>query len=201
MEAAVEAQRAHASAVWPDDTIVRVRMGLHTGEPALGSEGYLGLDVVRAARICTAAKGGNVLLSETTRSLVGSSLPEGVSVSPLGRRHLKDIDQPEQVYELAIDGVETTTAAVEPVPAEGPGDEFRDRLRASINGRVDRELQAAFGEVEEAAASESDDDGRRRARRAHGRSGRDDQRSHRGRAPRQGPLTASVAARFTCGGD
>ena len=108
MEAAVEAQRAHASAVWPGETTVRVRMGLHTGEPALGSEGYLGLDVVRAARICTAAKGGNVLLSETTRSLVGSSLPEGVSVSPLGQRHLKDIDQPEQVYELAIEGVETT---------------------------------------------------------------------------------------------
>ena len=116
VEAAVEAQRAHASAVWPGDTAVRVRMGLHTGEPALGSEGYLGLDVVRAARICTAAKGGNVLLSETTRSLVGSSLPEGVSVFPLGERHLKDIDQPEQVYELAIDGVETTVA--EAAPAE-----------------------------------------------------------------------------------
>ena len=86
-------------------------MGLHTGEPALGSEGYLGLDVVRAARIRTAAKGGNVLLSETTRSLVGSSLPDGVSVSPLGQRHLKDIDQPEQVYELAIDGVETEALA------------------------------------------------------------------------------------------
>ncbi len=76
VEAAVEAQRAHASASWPEDATVRVRMGLHTGEPALGSEGYLGLDVVRAARICTAAKGGNVLLSETTRSLVGSALPE-----------------------------------------------------------------------------------------------------------------------------
>jgi class 3 adenylate cyclase len=157
VEAAVEAQRAHASGVWPGETNVRVRMGLHTGEPALGSEGYLGLDVVRAARICTAARGGNVLLSETTRSLVGSSLPEGVSVFPLGRRHLKDIDQPEQVFELAIDGVERTTE-VEPVPAEGPPDaEFRDRLRASIQERVDRELRAAFGEVDKAVASESDD--------------------------------------------
>ena len=158
VEAAVAAQRAHASAVWPGDTIVRVRMGLHTGEPALGSEGYLGLDVVRAARICTAATGGNVLISETTRSLVGSSLPEGVSVFPLGERHLKDIDQPEQVYELAIEGVETTTSAVEPVPAEGPPQaEFRDRLRASINERVERELLAAFGEAGAGVASESDD--------------------------------------------
>jgi class 3 adenylate cyclase len=154
VEAAVEAQRAHATAVWPGDTTVRVRMGLHTGEPALGSEGYLGLDVVRAARICTAAKGGNVLLSETTRSLVGSSLPEGVSVFPLGERHLKDIDQPEQVYELAIDGVETTVAEAAPAEKE-PHDEFRDRLKASIQQRGDRELRAALESVE--AADESDD--------------------------------------------
>jgi class 3 adenylate cyclase len=154
VEAAVEAQRAHVSAVWPDDAIVRVRMGLHTGEPALGSEGYLGLDVVRAARICTAARGGNVLLSETTRSLVGSTLPEGVSVFPLGERQLKDIDQPEQVYELAIEGVETT-AGVEPAPADEPHADFRDKLKASIQQRVDRELRTAFESVEQA---ESDDD-------------------------------------------
>jgi class 3 adenylate cyclase len=157
VEAAVEAQRAHASADWPDDATVRVRMGLHTGEPVLGSEGYLGLDVVRAARICTAAKGGDVLLSETTRLLVGSTLPEGVSVSPLGQRHLKDLDQPEEVYELAIDGVETT-AEVEPVPPAEPQAEFRDRLRASIEQRVERELLAAFGEAEDEVASESDDE-------------------------------------------
>jgi class 3 adenylate cyclase len=155
VEAAVEAQRAHASAVWPGDTNVRVRMGLHTGEPAVGSEGYMGLDVVRAARICTAATGGNVLLSETTRSLVGSSLPEGVSVSPLGQRHLKDFDQPEQVFELAIEGVETT-AEVEPEPSEEPPAEFRDRLKASIQQRVERELLAAFDDAG-AGAPEADD--------------------------------------------
>jgi class 3 adenylate cyclase len=156
VEAAVEAQRAHAAAVWPDGTIVRVRMGLHTGEPALGSEGYLGLDVVRAARICTAAKGGNVLLSEATRALVGSSLPDGVSVFPLGQRQLKDIDQPEQVYELAIEGVEATASA-EPVPEDKePHAEFRDQLKATIQRRVDRELRAAFESAD--PASEADDE-------------------------------------------
>ena len=155
VEAAVEAQRAHASADSPDDATVRVRMGLHTGEPALGSEGYLGIDVVRAARICTTARGGNVLLSETTRSLAGSSLPEGVSVSRLGQRQLKDIDQPEEVYELAIEGVESTTAAVEPGPAAKPPAEFRDRLRESIDERVQRELLAAFGDAEKPVASET----------------------------------------------
>ena len=66
--AAVEVQRAHATTDWPDDAAVRVRIGLHTGEPAVHEEGYLGLDVVRAARICTMGKGGHILLSETTRA-------------------------------------------------------------------------------------------------------------------------------------
>ena len=93
------------------------------------------------------------------RARWSSSLPDGVSVSPLGQRHLKDIDQPEQVYELAIDGVETEALAQpERVPPVSPPDEFRDRLRASIQERVDRELRAAFGDAEEAVASESDDD-------------------------------------------
>ncbi len=167
VEAAVEAQRAHASTSWPDDATVRVRMGLHTGEPALGSEGYLGLDVVRAARICTSAKGGNVLLSETTRLLVGSSLPEGVVVHPVGARHLKDIDQPEQVYELAIDGAEAAEAedepAVEPPPPPpaapvppAPPAEFKDQLKASIQQRVERELQSALRGLEQEAAEEPD---------------------------------------------
>jgi class 3 adenylate cyclase/uncharacterized small protein (DUF1192 family) len=115
--AAVEAQRVHAASRWPDDETVRVRMGLHTGEPALHDEGYVGLDVVRAARICTEGKGGQILVSETTRSLVGSGLPEGVSVFPLGQRHLRGLDEPERVYEVAIDGLE----------AEGEGEEAQER--------------------------------------------------------------------------
>ena len=86
---------------------MRVRMGLHTGEPAVGEEGYHGVDVVRAARLSATGKGGQVLLSETTRALLGSALPEGVSVHTVGERHLKDMDEPERVYELAIDGVDT----------------------------------------------------------------------------------------------
>ena len=114
VEAAVEAQRAHAAHEWPDGCSVHVRMGLHTGEPAVGSEGYLGLDVVRAARLCTAGKGGHVLLSDTTRALVGASLPDGVSIFPLGERQLKDIDEPERVFELEIEGAA-------PPPAEHDG--------------------------------------------------------------------------------
>ena len=153
--AAVEAQRAHAAHEWPDGVDVRVRMGLHTGEPALGSEGYLGLDVVRAARLCTAGSGGHVLLSETTRALVGSSLPEGVSIFPLGERRLKDIDEPERVFELEIDGAARPEASVPEaaVPDAPAGDEeawesdFGKRMAARINERVKRSVEASLERV------------------------------------------------------
>jgi class 3 adenylate cyclase len=147
VRAAVDAQRAHAANAWPKGSVVRVRMGLHTGEPTVGEEGYLGLDVVRAARICTAARGGNVLLSESTRALLGSTLPDGVSVFPRGERQLKGLDEPERVYELAIDGVESTPVEEPPPPAsrsQGPEprlEDFGTRLAASIQERVLRSLE------------------------------------------------------------
>ena len=142
VEAAVEAQRAHAAHEWPDGCTVQVRMGLHTGEPAVGSEGYLGLDVVRAARLCTAGKGGHVLLSDTTRALVGASLPEGVSIFPLGERRLKDIDEPERVFELEIEGAAPPVDMRddEPSPGACPAASTRaagGRLRLPP-GRADR---------------------------------------------------------------
>src|SRR5919108_550321 len=101
--AAVEAQRALRDHEWPGGRELRVRMGLHTGEPHVGEEGYLGLDVVRAARISAAGRGGQILISETTRALIGNQLPEGVAVHDLGQQHLKDV-QHEHIYELTIDG-------------------------------------------------------------------------------------------------
>jgi hypothetical protein len=95
-------------------------MGLHTGEPAVGSEGYLGIDVVRAARLCTVGRGGQVLLSETTRALVGSTLPSGVSVHTLGERRLKDIDEPERIFELDIEGGPTPAPEEAAAPREAP---------------------------------------------------------------------------------
>lgn len=102
--AAVQAQRAHDEASWPDDVVLRVRMGLHTGEPLVGEEGYTGLDVVRAARIAGSGKGGQILLSETTRALVGANVPDGVQVRDLGAHRLKDLDEPESMYELVMPG-------------------------------------------------------------------------------------------------
>lgn len=97
LAAAAAAQRALAAHKWPDDADVRVRMGVHTGEPSVGGEGYLGVDVVRAARICSAAHGGQVLVSESSRALVG-----GADLEDLGLHHLKDMEHAERLFQLVL---------------------------------------------------------------------------------------------------
>lgn len=154
--AAVRAQRAHAVETWPGDAAVRVRIGLHTGEPAMHDEGYVGLDVVRAARICTAGRGGQILLSEATRALLGSTLPAGVSVFPLGQRQLRGIDEPERVYEVAIEDLEpreSVPPALAPRPGptaerpavEPPAEDIGARIAASVQERVLRALEGTLG--------------------------------------------------------
>jgi WD40 repeat protein/class 3 adenylate cyclase len=103
--AAAQAQRALAEHTWPGNVTVRVRMGIHTGEPWSGEEGYVGMDVHRAARIAHVGHGGQVLLSETTTALVQDELPEGVSLLDLGRHLLKDIHRPERICQLVLDGL------------------------------------------------------------------------------------------------
>lgn len=106
--AAVDVQRAHASERWPDAVDVRLRIGLHTGEPAIGDEGYTGLDVVRASRLAAIGRGGQVLVSDTTRAIVSGDLPEGIEMRSLGERTLRDIERPEPLTELVIPGVEVS---------------------------------------------------------------------------------------------
>jgi predicted ATPase/class 3 adenylate cyclase len=88
--AAGDAQRALAGGP------VRVRMGLHTGEPLVTEEGYVGIDVHRAARIAAAGHGGQVLLSQTTRDL----LADGFGLRDLGEHRLKDLSTPQRLYQL-----------------------------------------------------------------------------------------------------
>ena len=102
----VAAQRALASHDWPGGVAVRVRMGLHSGEPARHEDGYIGMDVHRAARIAAAAHGGQVVLSDPTRQLVESRLPAEVSIRDLGWHRLKDIEAPERIYQLVATGLE-----------------------------------------------------------------------------------------------
>ena len=88
LAAAVEAQQAL------DGGPVRVRMGLHTGEPIVTEEGYVGIDVHRAARIASAGHGGQVLLSQATRDLLDSTL----ELRDLGQHRLKDLSAPERLW-------------------------------------------------------------------------------------------------------
>lgn len=107
VHAAVSAQKALAEEPWPEDAVVRVRMGIHTGVGALGGSDYFGLDVHRAARIADAGNGGQVVMSEATAVLVGRSLPEGTSLVDLGKHRFKDLADPETILQLSIDGLPT----------------------------------------------------------------------------------------------
>src|SRR5918995_1883820 len=101
--AVVDAQMTLARHAWPDSAAVRVRMGLHTGEPLVAGDHYVGVDVHRGARIAAAAHGGQALVSERTRELVGDATPG--ALRDLGAHRLKDLPEPERLYQLVIDGL------------------------------------------------------------------------------------------------
>ncbi len=100
-EAVVAAQKAFAEHDWPTGVELRVRMGMHTGEPAVRGETYFGLDVHRAARICQAGSGGQILLSRTTRDALDSEH----EVEDLGDHQLPGIDEPERLFQLNAAGL------------------------------------------------------------------------------------------------
>ena len=103
--AAAELQRALAEEPWGPRETVRFRIGIHTGEPKLDGEGYVGMDVVVAARICSAAHGGQVVISRATRELVGEAPLTGTSLRPLGEHRLKDVPEPEPLFQLVGPGL------------------------------------------------------------------------------------------------
>ncbi len=100
--AAVESQRALAREPWPEGVVVRVRMGLHSGEiESIGGD-VIGYAINRTARITAAGHGGQVLLSDATRALVVDALPDGVTLRDLGEHRLKDLRSPERLIQLVI---------------------------------------------------------------------------------------------------
>lgn len=100
--AAADAQRALAAYPWPEGAELKVRMGLHTAEPSVAEENYVGLGVHRAARIMAAGHGGQILLTPTTRELLLDDPPPDVDLQDLGEHRLKDFDQPERIYQLVV---------------------------------------------------------------------------------------------------
>ena len=124
LEAAGEGQRALATGP------IRVRMGVHTGEPLVTEEGYVGLDVHRAARIAAVGHGGQVLVSQSTRELAG---PDGLV--DLGEHRLKDLTAPERIYQLGegefppLKSLNQSNLPEQPTPFVGREKELAEVLR------------------------------------------------------------------------
>jgi predicted ATPase/class 3 adenylate cyclase len=132
--AAVEAQRALQEHTWSNDAELRVRVGIHTGEPERHEDGYIGADVHRAARIGSTANGGQIVVSGATRKLVGDLA--GVTIRDLGYHRLKDLPGSEQLFDLAVPGLlsdfpplrslgRTATLPVAPTELVGRDDDLR----------------------------------------------------------------------------
>jgi hypothetical protein len=124
LAAASEAQRGLASGP------IRVRIGIHTGTPRVGTEDYVGIDVHRAARIAACGHGGQVLVSASTASLLGTD-----GLRDLGDHRLKDLSAPERIYQLGSDDfppLESLTNTHLPIPSTpffGREQELREVLR------------------------------------------------------------------------
>ena len=100
LQAALSGQEKIRDHAWPDDLVVKVRMGLHTGVPHLGEEGYTGLDVIRASRIASAGHGGQILLSSTA-----APFATGVETRDLGTHRLQGLPDPERILQALVDGL------------------------------------------------------------------------------------------------
>ncbi|MEA2158885.1 MAG: hypothetical protein QOD66_1265 [Solirubrobacteraceae bacterium] len=142
--AAIEATRALADQTSPDGAPIRARFGLHTGEAQRRGDAYFGPSVNLAARVRGEAGGGEILLSETTASLVSGNLPAGYAIVDLGVHNLKGIQRPESLKALTGPGLATVPSAAE-CPYRGllafePPDRHlffgREEVVAEVLGRV-----------------------------------------------------------------
>src|SRR5215469_15560016 len=125
---ALEVQRALAGHEWPSGASVRVRMGIHTGHAVPVEGAYTGLAVHRAARICAAARGGQVLVSQATQTLIEDEEEEpGFTLADIGERRLKDLNRPVRLFELTI---------AEAIPEPPSSEPTISRTLAPIVGRA-----------------------------------------------------------------
>ncbi|MCI0545596.1 MAG: adenylate/guanylate cyclase domain-containing protein, partial [Actinobacteria bacterium] len=138
--AAVDAQRRLNEELWPETAVVRVRMGIHTGSGTLGGADYVGIDVHRAARITDAAHGGQVVISEPTASLVERVLPPGITITDLGKHRLKDLSDPETIFQVVIPGI------VSGFPPLRTLDAIPNNLPNQVTSFVGRERELALAE-------------------------------------------------------
>jgi len=146
VDAATDMQIALCREAWPTDAPLRVRIALHTGEADLRSGDYYGPAVNHCARLRAIAHGGQVLVSSVTANLVRESLVTGISLRDLGEHVLKDMEQPEHVWQL----VHTD------LPDEFPAPASRDRERPGVElGKLLRRYRLATGRTQEDLADKA----------------------------------------------
>jgi class 3 adenylate cyclase len=104
-EAAVAIQRELGNRAWTDGLEVRIRVGIHSGRPTLTDIGYIGLAVHTTARVCSAAHGGQIVVSATTRAAVGASAPTGIRFRGLGRHRLPGLPDAEALFQVQAQGL------------------------------------------------------------------------------------------------
>jgi class 3 adenylate cyclase len=105
IEAAVTIQRILRQRAWPDGLDVRVRTGIHSGRPTLTDTGYIGLAVHTVARVCSAAHGGQIVVSGETKAAAEGSLPAGISFLGLGRHQLAGLPRAEPLFQVQVEGL------------------------------------------------------------------------------------------------
>ena len=141
--AAADAQRSLASASWPDGVTVTVRMGIHTGIGMAGGDDYVGIDVHRAARIASAAHGGQVLVSSATHGLLAGALPAGTSLRRLGEYKLRDLSHAEQLFQVVVDGLPADFPPIVGAGVAGTGN-LPPRIGPLIGREVELEALASL---------------------------------------------------------
>jgi predicted ATPase/class 3 adenylate cyclase len=144
LAAAVDIQRSMTAEEWNASPPVRVRIGVHTGVAALGGDDYVGLDVHRTAQISETGHGGQVVVSAATRMLGEAGLPDGATFLDLGEVNLKDLDRPEHLYQLVIEGLVSTfpplrkvDAGASNLPASEPSLIGREREQLEVERLLD----------------------------------------------------------------
>jgi class 3 adenylate cyclase len=105
VEVALVVQRTLRERAWPENVEVRLRVGIHSGRPTLTDTGYVGIAVHTAARVCSAAHGGQVLLSAAAHGALEGSLPVGVSTKGLGPHHLRGLPEPVELFALVAEAL------------------------------------------------------------------------------------------------
>jgi class 3 adenylate cyclase len=154
VKAALSAQRAFQVHQWPGGLQLGVRMGIHTGEPTLAEEGYLGLDVHRAARICSAANGGQVLVSRPTKKSLSDSDLDGVGFRDLGGHHLKGLSSPEPIFQVVVDDLPSEFPPLRSAGAVERGS-FEGRER-ELGQTATRRLRQALSSLRDAGSTQPD---------------------------------------------